>query len=243
MSTDPTDRPTDGPDRRRVQRRHVVRLTGRGRRALDEFLVEVGKFFTLPPKDPSFGLSSVDPPLMTPLGFGGMRDGAQPPAPPKRLQPRTWLPALAVLVLACWGLSIFGWTAGHATVPVAFRGTWASAHYGYEGRRLVITESTVHVIVSEDTSSRPAVVRSAIVRSTPRGQQVELVCATENGADTIDVTLLTPDKLVLRRPDDVVWERLVDRHTSAPDSTGVPDAQPLPSRGAARDSALRRVRN
>lgn len=217
------------------------RRRGRGRRALGEFLLEVANVLSLPPRVPPAYTPSAVPPPPTARPAGEQFSSGQESAPATRSYGHVWLPSLAALLLVAWSASLINWSFGHADIPVSFRGTWVSQHYGYEGRRLVLTASTVHVIVSGDTNSQPAVVRSATVRSTPTGPQLRLVCATADGADTIDVTLLTPGKLTLRRPADVVWERIESQHPSQPDAAPTPEAQPLPSKTAAPDSAQRQV--
>lgn len=214
------------------------RRRGRGRRALGEFLLEVANVLSLPPRVPPAYTPSAVPPPPTARPAGEQFSSGKQSAPATRSYGHVWLPSLAALLLVAWSASLINWSFGHADIPVSFRGTWVSQHDGYEGRRLVLTASTVHVIVSGDTNSQPAVVRSATVRSTPTGPRLRLVCATADGADTIEVMLLTPNRLALRRPADVVWERLEDRRASPAVTTSAPEAQPLPSQGAGRDSAL-----
>jgi hypothetical protein len=133
----------------------------------------------------------------------------------------------AVLVLLASGASFLDWPGRSRTIPASFRGTWVTRHAGYEGRKLVLTESTVQVIVDGEPTSPPAVVRAAKAHSTYTGQVLRLVIATADGADTLEVTLITPLKLTLRRPPDVVWDRLLDQPVSPPT---VPPPMPEASR-------------
>ena len=209
-STEPTG-PTDPPMDEAESRRVGSGLEG-GRHALEKFYWEVARHLALPrtrswTSAPPDGLS----PSAAADSSGELLTDGTPSAPAWRENKRLWLPSLAALVLLVWGASFLAWPTGSSTIPEWFCGTWVSTHAGYEGRRLVITGSTVQVIVSKESNPPPAVVRSANARLTPEGPLLHLVYATADGADTLEMTLLTPSTLRLRHPADVVWERLVDQ--------------------------------
>ena len=221
MSIDPADSPAEAPERPRAARRH-----GRGRRAIDEFLEEVARILALPPRRmPTVTPFTVPPPPIGHPPGEEFADGQHSATWTSRYQ-RLWLPALATFLLVAWGASFIRWSMEDRAIPVSFRGTWISPHADYEGRRLILTDTTVRVMATRYSIARPTAVRTAAVRSTPIGPLLRLVFATGDGLDTIEMTLLSPGKLTLRHPADVIWERVENTRVSPSSGASVPDGRP-----------------
>lgn len=221
MSIDPADSPEEVPERRSAARRH-----GRGRRAIDEFLEEVARILALPGKRiPTVTPFAVPPPPIV-LPRGEEFADSQPSATRTRRHQRLWLPSLATFLLVAWGASFIPWSTGDRAIPVSFRGTWISPHADYEGRRLILTDTTVRVMATRYSIARSTAVRTATVRSTPIGPMLRLVFATGDGLDTLEMTLLAPGKLTLRHPADVIWERVENTRVSPSSGASVPEGRP-----------------